>query len=413
MNGPQVSPPYSLRGGEDMVGLYQTLLRQQKDEEQKQFNQAKGTVVSLINSYHVTDSVNMKEQIAQTMRDYYGGLPHTLRTAVDPYIKHSPISPQEEKRREFLKYNRPPSEPDIPIGSWKENDPVWEGEWAKHLFAQSDYNRRMHIFMFNEASAPERKNFLPLGSGRAAMRSADDTVTVLDEKNLGIREQAKRLGLDEDKALQSVYLNNGRYPSGKKTGAIVNGTIFDYELDYNLLAGPGDSIYSRRLVGSKQAPLPPEAAFPKDLTDFMAELAVLNREDPGAAKVLDALDEIANISLKPGQRSQRIYSPEVAQYFETRWPGYTINIERTNQGSLFWRIMDWIPPFAFFIDDETGRKGYAANLVQGTLFPLKIDDGAPVPVYIDSQGVVRDKYNQVIGTNAEEARVNLQMRLRR
>jgi hypothetical protein len=52
-------------------------------------------------------------------------------------------------------------------------------------------------------------------------------------------------------------------------------------------------------------------------------------------------------------------------------------------------------------------------MVQGTLFPLKIDEGAPVPVYIDSQGVVRDKHNQVIGTNVEEAVANLQTRLRR
>jgi len=346
------------------------------------------------------------------MRDYYGGLPQPLRVAVDPYIKHSPISPQEEKRREFLKYNPPPREPNIPSGSWKENEGVWEREWASHLFAQTDYQRQMHIFMFNEASAPEKKKFMPLGSRRAAIRSDDGTVTVLDEQNLGIRETAKRLGLDEDKALQSVYLNNGRYPSDRKTGALINGTIFDYELDYNLMARPGEPTYSRRMVGSKQSPLPPEADIPKDLSEFIGKLAILDQKDPEVAKILDTLDSVANIPLKPGQRSQRISSPEAAQYFESRWPGYTINIERTNQGSLFWRALDWIPAFGWLVDDTKGKKGYAANIVKGVLTPLKIDEGNPVPVYIDTQGVVRDKYNQVIGTNIEEAQANLQTQLR-
>jgi len=270
----------------------------------------------------------------------------------------------------------------------------------------------MHIFMFNEASAPEKKKFMPLGSRRAAIRSDDGTVTVLDEQNLGIRETAKRLGLDEDKALQSVYLNNGRYPSDRKTGALINGTIFDYELDYNLMARPGEPTYSRRMVGSKQSPLPPEADIPKDLGEFIGKLAILDQKDSEVAKILNTLDSIANIPLKPGQRSQRIYSPEAAQYFESRWPGYTINIERTNQGSLFWRALDWIPAFGWLVDDTKGKKGYAANIVKGVLTPLKIDEGNPVPVYIDTQGVVRDKYNQVIGTNIEEAQANLQTQLR-
>ena len=409
----EMRPPYSLGGGGNMAGLYQTMLAQQGKKEQEQFNRAKGTIASLINSYHVAGSVSMKEQVAQSMRDYYGGLPQSLRTAVDPYIKHSPISPMEEKRREFLKYNTPPQEPNIPSGSWKENEGVWEKEWAKHLFDQSGYALRLHIFMQGPASAPEKKNFQPLGGGKAALRSADNSVTVLDEANLGVREMAKRLGLDEDKALQAVYLNEGMYDSGKKTGVVINGTIFEYTLDYNLLATPGDPLYSRRMTGSKQAPLPPEATYPKDLGEFVGQMAALNREDPEVAKLLDNLDKVANIKLKPGQRSQRIYSPEASAYFESRWPGYTINIERTDQGSLFWRSLDWVPPFAFFIDDATGKKGYAANIIKGTLFPLKIDEGKPVPIYIDTQGVVRDKYSQVIGTNVEEARSNLQGRLRR
>jgi len=402
----QISPP-SYRGG-GMTDLYQSMVAQQGKAEQEQFNRAKGTVASLIDSYKSTKSPGMRKQIASTMRDYYEGLPRPLRKAVDPYIRHSPISATEEKRREFLKYNPPPPEPNIPLGSWKENEGVWEGEMAKHQFAQADYARRMHIFMFDAASAPEKKNFMSLGNGKAAIRSKDGTVTVLDEQNLGIRETAKRLGLDEDKALQAMYLNNGKYPSGKKTGAIINGTIFDYELDYNLMAQPGDPLYSRRLVGSKQAPLPPEGDYPKDLGEFVGKLASLNREDAEVASVLDELDKIANVKLKPGQKSQRVYSPEVDQYFKSRWGDYSVNIERTDQGSLFWRTLDWIPPFAFFIDDKAGKKGYAANIVKGTYKLFKFDEGDPTPIYIDTQGVVRNKYNRVIGTNLEEARYNLQ-----
>jgi hypothetical protein len=296
-----------------MVGLYETLLEQQAKTEKERFNRAKGTVASLINSYHAAGSVSLKEQITDTMKNYYQGLPNSLRKAVDPYVRHSPISPTEEKRREFLKYNPPPREPTIPQGSWKENEGVWEREWAKHLFAQEDYQRRMHIFMFDQASAPEKKSFQPLGSGRAALRGADNTITVLDEANLGVRETAKRLGLDEDKALQAVYLNNGKYDSGKKSGAVINGTIFDYALDYNLLAKPGDPLYSRRLVGSKQAPLPPEAKFPKDLNEFVGKLAHLDTEDPEVGEIANMLDKVANVRLKPGRTSQRIYSPEVDQ----------------------------------------------------------------------------------------------------
>lgn len=410
----KMSPPYSLGGrGGDMAGLYETMLEQQAKTEQKQFNRAKGTVASLINSYHASGSVSMKEQITDTMRSYYGGLSEPLRKAVDPYIRHSPISPTEEKRREFLKYNPPPREPEIPQGSWKENEGVWEKEWAGHLFAQSDYQRQMHIFMFDSASAPEKKNFQPLGNGRAALRGADNTVTVLDETNLGVRETAKRLGLDEDKALQAVYLNNGKYASGKKSGAIINGTIFDYELDYNLLAKPGDPLYSRRLVGSKQAPLPPEATFPKDLNEFVGKLVRFDTEDPEVDEIVRMIDRVANVRLKPGQTSQRICSPEVSKYFEARWPGYSVNIERTDQGTTFWRVLDWAPILGWAIPDKAGRKGYVANMVQGKLYPLKIDEGAPVPVYIDTQGVVRDKRNQVIGTNIEEAATNLLTRLRR
>lgn len=394
-----------------MAGLYQTMLQQQGKKEKEQFNRAKGTVTSLINSYHASPSVEMKKQVATTMRDYYGGLPRPLRKAVEPYIRHSPISPAEEKRREFLKYNPPPQEPRIPTGSWKENEGVWEKEWATHLFAQDDYQRRLRIFMQGAASAPERKLFQPLGGGKAAIRSEDGTVTVLDEANLGVRETAKRLGLDEDKALQAVYLNNGKYDSGKQTGAIRNGTIFDYALDYNLLAGPGDPLYSRRLVGSERAALPPEVKFPKDLNEFVGKLARLDTTDPEVEDVLAMVDKVANVRLKSGQKSQRIFSPEATDYFQGRWPGYSINIERTDQGTAFWRALKYTPILGWLIPDKAGRKGYAANVVKGTLVPLRIDEERQVPVYVDTQGVVRDRHNQVIGTNLEEATFNLRAQL--
>jgi len=406
----QMSPP-SYRGG-GMSDLYQSMLTQQGKAEQEQFNRAKGTVASLIDSYKSTKSPGMRKQIASTMRDYYGGLPGPLRKAVDPYIRHSPISATEEKRREFLKYNPPPPEPSIPLGSWKENEGVWEGEVAKHRFAQSDYARQMHIFMFDAASAPEKKNFMSLGNGKAAIRSKDGTVTVLDEQNLGIRETAKRLGLDEDKALQAMYLNNGKYPSGKKSAAIINGTIFDYDLDYNLMAQPGEPTYSRRLAGAKQGPLPPEAQYPKDLTEFVGKLALMDVSDPEIDKVMRMLDQVADKPLAKGRLSQRIFSPEVTQYFQSRWGDYSINIRRTDQGSILWRMLDWVPAFGWAVPNALGRKGYAANIVQGRLIPIPVGTGNPIPVYQDTQGVVRDQYNQVIGTNLAEVTAQLQAPMR-
>jgi len=385
-----------------MTDLYQSMLAQQGKAEQEQFNRAKGTVASLIDSYKSTKSLGMKKQIASTMRDYYGGLPRPLRKAVDPYIRHSPISATEEKRREFLKYNPPPPEPNIPLGSWKENEGVWEGEVAKHQFAQSDHARQMHIFMFDAASAPEKKNFMSLGNRKAAIRSKDGTVTVLDEQNLGIRETAKRLGLDEDKALQAMYLNNGKYPSGKKSAAIINGTIFDYELDYNLMAQPGEPTYSRRLVGAKQAPLPPEGDYPKDLGNFIGKLTTLDRSDSEVKYVLDMLDKIDDVKLKPGQAAH-----EVTKYFQGRWGDYSVNIERTNESSFFWRVMYNLPVFGLVVPATAGQASYALSVVKGTLTPLKIADGSTARVFIDSQGIVRDKYNQVLGTNINEAWTNL------
>ncbi len=402
----------ALGGGDSMVDLYKTIVQTEQKEKEREVNTAKATISSLISSYNTAKSQPLQQEIINTMKSYYEALPQVLRAGVEPYMAHGPTSPMAEKRREWRKFRSPPKPVSYEIIEGVSN----EQEWAEAKFESLDYKRAENGFLYGEKSAGERVTLFsaPFGN-RVATRNKEGMVSIVDAKHLGIKQLAEQYGLDEDKALRAVYLDNGRYPSGNKVTVTSGGETSTYEMDYNLLAKPGEPAYSQRLTDSKRAPLPPETTFPKDLGKFVADLALRNTEDSDVEAVLDMIDD-AKIK-KVGERRIMV-SPGLDRYFKTRWSDYTVEAEQFDKGSWLLRKAKYFPPLiiglSFFTDwSEVGKPNYMFTVTKGIKRPLQVEEGKrPLIVYIDSQGIIRNRHNEILGYNAAEVKFNILERLR-
>lgn len=289
MDGLEVSPPYRLFSHD--LGAEE---RAMDKEETQEINLAKSTVASLISSYHTAQSSALREHVVNTMKEYQTILPVHLKAAIAPYVAHGPASPAEEKRREFLKFNPPPTEPQLPEGLSTESLPIFERNQAEYLFKKSDHQRALNMFLFGNDTAGEKQVFIPMGTGRAALRTKEGQVMVLNATELGIKEMAQKRGLEE----KDIWLRQGQMPTGEKGVAVINGMKITSETVENLFElDPKKRFYSRQ-VNVESGPISSEGRqFPAAITKLVLDWKLKGSKDPTyaayKARALDDPDGVA------------------------------------------------------------------------------------------------------------------------
>ena len=390
--------PGGLSGGESMSDLYQMQLVAQQQEKTRETNIAKSTVSSLISSYNTAKSQPLQQQIVNTMKDYYHALPAVLKGAVDPYIAHGPTSPMAEKRRQWSQAHPPPKQVFYEVEEGVSN----EYEWADYQFKASDYKRARDKFMTGEPIGQRAKLFSIPISGRVAVRNKEGMISVSDGANIAVDQMAERIGLDKSLVRQAIHLNNGRLDSGRKVTVTTEGVTRTYGLDHDLLAEPGEKAYFERLTDEKRAALPPETKHPASLGKFIGDLAIENTEVSGVDLVLDMIKGADVKKTKEGRRM--VASEEISRYFRTRWPDYTVQVEQFDEGSAWMRSLQYTPLTLFgYLFEGIGEPSYTFSVIKGMEELLKIDEGDPFLVYVDTQGIYRDEKNKILGYNPAEA----------
>lgn len=280
-------------------------LTQMGVQDEREYNKAKGTVASLINSFHTAGSQTLQDQIVYSMKDYYNALPTSLRKAVDPYIAHGPTSPAEEKRREFLKFNPPPSEPELTTGPSSEVLPLYEQRTAEYLFNASDHKRKLDAFTYGSEAAGERLAFIPLKDGRAAIRNKEGQVVVLNQADLGLKELQEKHGFTP----REVLLNPDGIPTGKKGFTIVNGRRINVEQTFKPFESDPSQQYGQRITGVDDIPKSAwDIKHPDELTSFLLDW----KSSTKAAK--EKTDELKKLALKDPVEAAQALSLTFNQY---------------------------------------------------------------------------------------------------
>lgn len=378
-----LSPPNFGNADAQLRQLYQYEQNQAIAFEKEQFNRAKGTVASLINSYHKADSQALQQDIVDMMKSYTSTLPISLKAAVNPYIQHGPTSPMAEKARQFRNFMGDP--PKLPVlneapGEIAEMENIQA--LSAHYFANEDYQRQREIFMLgSDAARPKASLFMfPNGKG-AAIRGKDKRITYLSPQDLNLKDVEEKYGITP----KEFILNNGQIPTGKKGFLFKEGRMINTEevLDFTT-----NTHYSRP-TSVKQMP---KSAFyqqyPSNLVKLAMEWKNYNTDD----EVVKDLRTRASKSPK-----ERI---NVQQELSSLYPGYSFSII-TKKDPLWRRIMDWIPLVTAMV--SVGQE-QALIPIKGVPTPFPKGSGGQDILYYDPDlDRVYDKTGKYLGTYEQAA----------
>ncbi len=189
----------SSRGMRLIAGLEKADLAREKEEHKQLMelfkireDKSKFVVGKLMDLYSTTKSLAMKNHVADSMRSFYNALDPLMKRAVDPYIKHSPISPEQERLRRFTEMNPRPKSPgqeiqttkgaggEISMTNLDEQGQQLTGDprqYAEDYFRLSDWERQKDQVVFGHAQDSE--NFLSFGDGNAAVRNKEGRISLL------------------------------------------------------------------------------------------------------------------------------------------------------------------------------------------------------------------------------------------
>lgn len=305
--------------------LYRFNVQQQVAFEKEQYTRAKGTVASLIDSYHKADSQALQSDIVNMMKSYTSALPTSLRAAVQPYIEHGPTSPMAEKARQFRNFmGDPPKMPAL------NEAPGEAAEWqniqtmTQYYFNNEDYQRKREIFMLGADAARPKANFFmfPGGNG-GAIRNKDGRVMFLSKQDLDFKEVEDKYGIKA----RELILGGGEIPTGKKSFFAKDGRLV-YTEEYMNFA---DGTTRAHPVDVKELP---KSAFyqqyPASLVKFAMEWKNPSSKDDSVVK------------LRKRAVGGKREAAAVANELGTLYPGYHFTII-TNKDPLWKRVLDWIP----------------------------------------------------------------------
>lgn len=269
---PSMNPPYKLFSEDPnlkgLMDLYKVDLKAFQDAEKEEYNRAKSTVSSLIDSYHKTNSQSLQESIINSMKRYQTVLPGHLKTAIQPYIAHGPTSPTAEKRRQYTQQFKRPEKPIL--NEAPGDSAEWENMQAlvKYGFANADYDRNLTSFMVGNERAPDKLSFIPLPNGGGAVRGKDDRITYLTQQDLGLKDLSEKTGIP----IKDILLNpNGVPMPNVKSFMNVNGRQIAYQGTFKPWAEEGKQ-YGQQMTGVTKMPGSSwDIEHPANLTKFLME----------------------------------------------------------------------------------------------------------------------------------------------
>lgn len=383
----ELAPPYSLTGKDaglsTLMDLYKTDLKAFQDQEKEAYTRAKGTVASLIDSYHKADSQALQQDIVNMMKSYTAVLPTSLKAAVGPYVAHGPTSPMAEKARQFKTFMGDP--PKFPIlneapGEAAELENIQK--ITQHYFANEDYARQREIFMMgSDAARPKANMFMfPNGNG-AAMRGKDGRITFLSKQDLNFKEIEDKYKITP----KELILNGGQIPTGKKGFFFSNGRMVETEeyLDF------ATNKFNSRPTNTRELP---KSAFYQQYPSSLVKLAM-------EWKNYDTDDSTVKDLRARAAKSDKERAT-VQQELSSLYPGYSFTIVK-KKDPLWRSMMDWIPLVTAFVSVGQDQ---ALIPIKGSPTPFAKGSGGNDILYYDPDlDRVYDATGKYIGTYEQAA----------
>lgn len=356
---------------------YSKLKKEKEDRE----GQIKATMGSLIDSYNSSKSVAMKEQIRASMKSFVGSVDPYLQPALDPYLRHSPISPEAEKEQRFLEMFPEPTSP----YAWGELNgqpvesgiPQSEGDigsnpfgFASKYFTYEDWKRKRAAVVLGMDTG-EPKSFLKLPKGGAAVRQKDGAITIFGESELGFKEASEKFGVP----IAQLISDEGYAYEGTKYKVIKDGKQVEMVNGFNVFdsaAPPKRKELSS--VALKRDSIDSKITYPPGFSKFLEDFHGKNEKAPFAKHIRELIDG-------GDKRGAEI---ELA----TTFPG--LNFEIAKKSSIPKKFLGFI---SYGATEETVILPHV-----GTKTSFGKDaNGKSIDFYIDDDGLVRDAFNQFMG----------------
>lgn len=379
-----LSPP-NFDSDTALESLYRFQVQQATNFEKEQYTRAKGTVASLIDSYHKADSQALQEDIVNMMKGYTSALPTSLRAAVQPYIEHGPTSPMAEKARQFRNFMGDPPKPPVlneapgEVAEWQNIQAI-----SQHYFNNEDYQRKREIFMLGSDAARPKANFFmfPNGEG-AAVRNKDGRIMFLNKQDLGFKEIEEKYDIKP----RELILGNGEIPTGKTGFFAKDGRIIETKEYMNF----ADGTYRSTPTNTRELP---KSAFYQQYPANLVKLS-MDWKNPGT-------DDEGIVKLRKRANEGKKEAALVSQELSTLFPGYQFTII-TNKDPLWKRIMDWIPLATAMV---TVGQDSALIPIKGVPIRLPKGSGGDDILYYDPDtDRVYDALSRYIGSYEDAARI--------
>jgi len=366
---------------------------QLKEMQNKQIEMSKFVVGQLTDAFNRSKTQSQKNNIASTMRAYYGALDPFLRKTLKPYINHSPISEEQEKLRRFEAMNPAPSRPGQEIRS-STKDGVTSLEqtmgdprkYAEDYFRYSDYTRTKNKVVWNVAQ--DKENFLALGdTGSAAIRAKDGRITILSKEALDLKSLEDATGFTP----KEIILGGGYAKTPQEYQVVEGDQLVTYDVHRKILSevpGPAIKKVRKSTMLNPQKPLVPKEAYPSGLKEFLDGFSLEDKDIPLVKQITPLVQKEASGKLKSGT---------VNSLLRSSFPGYS------------WRIAKLDPSLPFIYDDGAGLfnledKNYRLIPIRGVpqYFGKDPETKKDVVLWVDENQAVYDGNNTRLAQSIED-----------
>jgi hypothetical protein len=379
MAGWELSPSILGSIGEGSGGSMTDLVKIQSDAQQKdldrQSNEAKATVSSLINSYNSAKSVALQGEIVNTMKSYASALPPHLRQQVEPYIRNGPTSEISEKTRQFLLHNKAPKPPIYNEAPGAENANKYLQ--ANHMFEVSDFKRKLNGFVYGASTAGDKQNFMGLDDGSAAIRGADGQVMIMSQQDLGLKELEKKTGIP----IKDMLMNPNGVPTGKKGFMTIGGRRIETEETYKPFEADPHKRQGTRITNVADMPKSDwEIDHPPTLRKMLLAWKNPSTDD-------ETVEDWKERTLK-GPKEATV----VAEEMSVVWPQYSFRVVDIKKES-WWKKVANILPFVSAHDKS------AVIPIRGRPIGIADASGKLLTYYYDAQlDLVSNGFGEPLGS---------------
>jgi len=360
---------------------------------EKEIDNDKYVISSMTQAYKDAPDLASKRVIQEGMRNFYGAVHPSLRPALKIHIDRSPISPMEVKRNEFF---RAVKMPERPAEGFKDDKYAEANFMFRKAKIEAQYNN------FLVGTPYKEKSFLPMEDGMVAHQSEDGGISFYTAEELGHQKIAEKLGIP----LIELYSNDGWYTSKESVGEVTeaNGDVKTVHRRVNAFRGAklvkdaeGKMIPARgeepfEYKFNRKAATPIATRVPEATRTLIADIIADNTDNPNA--------QYFRKKIIAGGDSQI----DVARQLSGTHPGLVFNIRSNRTGWDTYPILGW------FIG--SGGAKISIGVTEGVQTILPIPGYKPKKVWINYDGVIRDGFGSIVGTNAEEAVRNYQYELK-